>query len=332
MATFSQWFVAQQKSPSVKQVSWLCGSERVLVDYVLHDIIANLPHAEWSRATYWAGTDNENDIWEDLSQWPLDSDLARLVVVRDAEKLKQTQNIIEWVSSRTQNPLTYVVFVSNDAELAREEQTKAQQKERKKPELLPHLRAIQGRGVLVECRPFTQATAKHAVTWVQSRVEIRKGVAAKLLERANGDMRLVESTLRKLSSFPEEITDQSVALLMSAQPRMSFPDALLSLDKQTALLALDRMQPSEYSSAIGLLDQRMEVLGLVREMVLAHKNIWEISNALGPMGFLAKEFIAISKAYDQKRRDSARLLLEKTDAALKAGQTVGPMEALVLLW
>lgn len=309
----------------------MCGTEPVLRDFIVEKALEHFADSPWSRVFYWANTDDSDEIWAELDQFPLDGE-PRIVVVRYAEKLSDLHRLKDWVASRTKNPLTHVLFVSSEPELSREEPTKEMLKERKKPALLPHLAAIYGKGSLVECKPFTQATAKHAVKWVQSMVPIRPGTAGKLLERANGDLRLTMSTVRKLAAFPEEITEQSINLLLSARPRMSFHDALLTLDKPAAMLALDYLQPDQYSAEIGLLDQRLEVLGVVRDMVLMHKNRGEIAKALGPMGFMASEFMAVSKMYDKRRRDAARALLAKTDAALKAGQTRGPMQALAVLW
>lgn len=252
--------------------------------------------------------------------------------MRKAQRLKHLDRIAEWVSTKNKNPLTYVVFVSEEPELVREEQTKEMRKDRIKPALLPHLLAIQGKGALIECKPFTAATAKHAVTWVQTKVTIRRGIAGKLLERANGDLRLTRDAYRKLSAFPEEISEQTINLLLSARPRLSFVDALLEIDKRAAFLALDYMEPTEYSAAIGLLDQRLEIIGTVRDMLVSHASQAQISAALGTMGFLARDLIPLAKAYDQKRRLQLRQLLASVDEALKSGITRGPLEILVHYW
>jgi DNA polymerase III delta subunit len=252
--------------------------------------------------------------------------------VYGADRLKRPERIIEWMERRKDNPLTFVVFVSGEESLAREEQTAEQRKEKKQAALVPHLLAIQGKGHLIECKPFTNNTAKHAVTWVCSKVDIRRGVAGKLLERANGDLRLTRDAFRKLSVFPEEITEQTINLLLSARPRMSFVDALLDIDKSAALLALDYMEESEYSAAIGLLDQRLEVLGTVRDLLMAHATRAQVSAALGTQGFLAQDLIPLAKSYDRRRRQECRALLERTDSALKSGIGRDAMVVLVLFW
>jgi hypothetical protein len=271
-------------------------------------------------------------VWADLDQHPIDGRTSRLIVVRGAERLKRPERIAEWVSTKNKNPLTYVVFVSDEPALARQEITPEQKKDRLKPELVPHLKAIQGKGSLIECRAFTQATAKHAVAWVQTKVEIRKGVAGKLLERANGDLRLTRDAYRKLSVFPDEISEQTINLLLSARPRLTFVDALLEIDKRAALLALDFLPVKEYSAAIGLLDQRLEIVGTVRDMLVSHATTAQISSALGTMGFLARDLIPLAKAYDQKRRQDLRELLAKTDEAVRSGITRGPLQVLVNFW
>lgn len=304
----------------------------MLIDDIVETIRTHFSDDPWCFSSYMVGDDAERALWADLDQHPIDGRTARLVVVRGAERLKHLDRISQWVATKNKNPLTYVVFVSNEPELAREELTQEMRHDRTKPELLPHLRVIQGKGSLIECKPFTQATAKHAVTWLQTKVTIRRGVAGKLLERANGDLRLTRDAFRKLSMFPDEISEQTINLLLSARPRLSFVDALLEIDKRAALLALEYMEPREYSAAIGLLDQRLEIIGTVRDMLVSHSTTPQISAALGTMGFLARDLIPLAKAYDQKRRSELRQILAKTDEALHGGVTRGPMEALVLFW
>lgn len=332
VSSFSQWFVSYQKNPGVKQATWVCGTEPVLIEDVVDTVRSHFPENEWSQVSLVAGETKDRLIWEEIDQYPLDGEAPRLVIVRDAERLKRPEAIIDWLAVRTRNPLTYVLFVSNEPELARLEQTPEQRKDRKKADLQPHIQALQKRGSVIECRAFTQATAKHAVSWVVSKVEMPRGVAGKLLERANADLRLVRDSLAKLAVFPDEISMQTIESLMSARPRLSFVDALLELDKPEALRALDAMSPSQYSQALGLLDQRLELLGTVRDMLVSHSSVRQISAALGAQGFLAAELIPRAKSYDRARLRHIRDLLAATDAALMAGVRRGPMEALVLYW
>ncbi len=331
MSSFSQWFTTWQRTKVMKQVTWVCGSEVVLVDDVVDTLRGSRELKEWSFQTFSAGTDPEKEIWAALDQHPIDK-TARLVIVRHAEKLKRTERIELWVKNRTTNPLTSVIFVSAEEVLARVPLTPEERKAKVKAELVPHLLAIQGKGALIECRPFTQATAKHAVTWVESKIKIRRGVAGYLLDRANGNLRLVRDAVRKLRAFDDEVTQQNIELLLSEQPRSTFVDALLSLDKKTALLALNSTPTADYSSILGLLDQRLDVLGDVHDMVMRHMNIGQITAQLGSMGFLAKELLPVSKAYDAKRRLALRKNLSIADEAVRGGIVVGPLEALVHFW
>jgi DNA polymerase III delta subunit len=332
LSSFSQWFVAYQKKPAIKQISWLCGSETVLVNDIVDTIHSHFSPEPWCFSSYVVGEDPERAVWADLDQHPIDGRTPRLILVRAAERLKHPERIAEWMKTKNKNPLTHVVFVSNDPEFAREEPTPEEKKARTKPELKPHLKAIQGKGTLVECKPFTQATAKHAVSWVQSKVEIRRGVAGKLLERANGDLRLTRDAFRKLAEFPEEISEQTINLLLSARPRLGFVDAMLEIDKRAAMLALEFMEPQEYSAAIGMLDQRLELVGTVRDLLVSHASQAQISAALGSQGFLARDLVPLAKAYDAKRRHQLRQTLARTDEALKDGITYGPMQVLVHFW
>lgn len=331
MASFSQFRTSFSKKPEAKQVTWLCGTERVLVEEVTQTLRRAIEPQPWNYVSMLVGDDPERAIWAEVGQYP-SGDGKRLVVIRNAEKLKHPERIAEFLKTRTSNPDTYLILISNEERLARVEPTEDEIRFRKTPELVPHLKALTGKGWAIECRPYTQDTAKHAITWVQSKVPMRAGVAGHLLERANGDLRLVRDMCRKLAVFPSEPTITTINDMLAERPRDTFSDALLALDKKTAHMALERMSTNEYSRMIGFLDSRLDLAGMVHDMLMEHKTQTEISRAAGNKNFLIPDLMRVAKHYDVKRRLAIRKTLAMADEVLRRGTTLGVMEAVVADW
>lgn len=321
-----------EKKPQPRQFTWICGTEQVLVEEIIEDIRRKLNPSPLNFLHFVVGEDKERLIWNEMDQYPSGQG-KRLVIIRNAEALKNFSRLESFVRHRSTNPRTYVVFVSGEPRLPREPATEEQKRDKKTPPYVPHLLLFgSNKGYLIECRPYTNDTAKHAITWVKSKIPVRDGIAAHLLERANGDLRLVRDTCRKLRAFEGVIQLSTINMLLSERPRDDFADALLHMDKRTAHLALERLSPTEYSRTIGFLDARLDLAGVVHDMMTAHKTQQEISAAVGSQRFLVPEVMEVAKHYDVKRRSQIRTALSLADAALQEGQTVGVMELVIQYW
>jgi DNA polymerase III delta subunit len=330
VSSFSQWRTSYLKNPTPKQVYWLCGSERILVEDIIGTLRARINPAPWNVLTLTAGSDSERGIWAEAHQHPLDNQ-PRLLVVRSAERLKNKNKIIDWVSQRTSNPKTTVIFVSNEERIPKE-QTEEQKKNHEKGESPAYIKAFSGKGAVVECRAFTQETAKHAVAWVQERARISSSIASYLLDRADGDLRVVRDLCGKLAVFPDTISPATVNAMLEQKPRDSFADALLALDKKEALLALEDVPTAEYARLLGFLDYRLELAGLVHDMTSRQASPGEIMRAAGSAAYLVKDLTPIAKHYDIRRRLQIRQVLALADDALQSGQTEGVLEVVCHFW
>lgn len=324
---FTQWMTAFAKEPSAKQITWISGPEYVFVEDVVESIKGVVQPEAWNFFPFVAGQDSEREIWNEIEQVPADRS-KRLVIVRNAEKLQHPERLIQFVKHRSENPLTYLIFVSRDADLPR----LPSEDKYAKGELVPYLTALTGKGHVIECKPISAATAQKAVTWVMNKSGVKKQIAEYLLARANVNMRLVRDICAKIQVFDGEPTINVVNLMLSEQPRDDFADALLALDKKTALLALSRIQPGDYIATIGLLDSRLDFAGMLHDMQIEQRTNAEMAKAAGRQAFLVKDVLPIAKHYNQKRRLQIRNTLAMADEALRDGVRVGPMEAIVALW
>lgn len=330
VSSFSQYRISVTKTPEARQLTWVCGTEAILIEDVVQTVKKNLAPEPWNYVTLVVGEDTERKVWSEVNQHPIGAS-ARLVVIRGAEKLQRMDQLTDFLKHRATNPRTHLLFVSSEARIRRLEPTEEERRNNGKGEIVPFLK-VGVRGHVIECRPYTADTAKHAVTWVQSKVKMRDGVAGHLLNRANGDLRLVRDVCDKLAVFPEEPNLSTINEILSARPRDTFADALLALDRKTALLALERLPTSEYSRVVGLLDFRLDLAGMVHDLLLEHKTPSEIARASGTRGFLVPDLLPVAKHYDAKRRLSIRKMLALADQTLRGGESTGVMEALVTTW
>ena len=331
MSTFSGWLTSIQKKPEPRQITWVCGPEVVLVEEVVRYVVDYLGPEPWNLVTLVAGLDSERLVWSSLDQHPMGTS-PRVVVVRHAENLTDWDRFILWVKNRARNPRTYVVMVSAEAGVPKTEPTPEQRRAGGRPSPVPHIAAIGSKGHVVECKPFTSATAVKSVEWVQSKAKMRDGVARHLLTRANWDLRRVRDTCQKLAVFPDEVTISVVNALLAEQPRDTFTDALLALDRRTALLALETTDTDDIGRIIGLLDYRLEQAARIYDMVSDHKSPGDMAKSLGAQAFLLGDLLKVSKHYDTKRRMEIRRILAMADAAHRAGEATGVLEAVVILW
>lgn len=322
MSSFSQWWNSFRSRGIVKNIMWVCGSEKILVSDVIRSQVHYMNPPEWGLE--YVDASDEKHVWATVSQYPLDHN-PRVIVVQNAELLRNTDNIIDLIRNRTKNPNNYVWFVSNED---RSRRVGEGEEER----LADFLEAFKGKGQVVECRPFTTATSKHAVTWAQSKVPMRVGVAQHLFLRSGWDLRLVRDILWKMGLYDKEPTIAAVNELMSERPGDTFADSLLALKKKDAYLSLAKMSEEEYPRVLGLLDSKLDLAGMVHDMLVNFQSPAAIARAAGTQNFLIPDILPVAKHYDAKRRIHIRKLLAHADEALRGGVNTAVLESVVAAW
>lgn len=110
MATFTQW---ARQAAEVKRVTWVCGSERILVEEVVDSVRANLHASDMDYVSLVAGSSPDREIWAALNQYPFDPKANRLVLVRDVERVKRWAPFLDWMANSRLLPTNYALFVSS---------------------------------------------------------------------------------------------------------------------------------------------------------------------------------------------------------------------------
>lgn len=323
MSTWSQWWLSFKKSSVPRQITWICGTEPVLIDEVVSLITSAVNPDEINHVYLDARELSERAIWNELRQLPFGTTANRLTVVYGAEKLKNDALFQQYIKDKSAYPRNYAIFVSGEEGARRSEDKKL---------LWEPLEYLKTRGSTIECKAFTSATAKHAVAWVKEKANIRGGVAEFLLNRATGDLRIVRDTVAKLSAFPGEISLKVVSDMFAELPKDTFLGALFSMDKKTAMHAISEIPRGEYSKTLGLVDARLELAGNIHDMMIQKKSHAEIARAAGNKGFLVPEMLPVAKHYDKKRRTKIREYLATVDEFSAYGIPDGALEGLVSVW
>lgn len=332
MTLFHRWREGLKKKPEPKQITWVCGSEIVLVDQVVSQISEYLSPLPWNTTRIDARDVSVRGIRAELYQHPMGSGV-RLIVIRHADVIEDWSFLVEWIPKRTLNPRTFVVFVSDEEGIPKIEPTPAERKTGAKAAPPEHLDLIQRRGAVIECRPFTSATAKYAPAWVQSMMPMRDQVAKHLMERANFQVRLVRDTCMKLRMAGlSEVTITHINQILSEQPRDTFQDAILARDHKTAFLALRTIPEEDYGKIIGLLDAQLDLTGLVHDMMVEHAKPGDIARAAGKQAWLVPEIMPVAKHYNSKRRLEIRKVLAMADSAWRSGHSYGLLDVIVAFW
>lgn len=326
MTSFSQWYDSFSKEPKVKNITLIHGSERILVEDVVRRIKDEIKPDPWNFVVYDASVDTDRRIWNDVRQYPMGIKADRLVLIWNAELL-DPEAIEHYIEDKKYFPKNFLVMVSNESELP-----KVPVAGSPRGELPAHLQKLKTRGQIIQCRPFTASTARFAVRWVQESARISSQVAAHLLNRANGDLRLVRDVIEKLRVFPDAITLSTVNTLLAEQPKDTFINSLFALDRKTALKSLAEMPRTEWPRVLGLIDARLELAGYVHDRQIEHKTPGEIARGAGNKSFLVPDILPVAKYYDNKRRMKIRELLAAIDEYTSTGIPNGALEVLVAFW
>lgn len=332
MTLFHRWRLDRKKTPAPKQITWVCGDEKVFVGEVEEYVTRYLEPSPWNVVHIDAREISVRHIKAELYQHPMGAG-TRLIIVRHVEAIEDWSFLIEWLPKRSLNPKTFVVLVSDESGIEKIMPTQEERRAGAKPHPPEHIGLIQTRGQVIECRPFTNATAKYSVSWVQTMMPMRDNVAKHLMERANFEVRLARDTCLKLRmAGVSEVTISHVNQLLEEQPRDTFSDALMSRDHKTAFLALRTIPEDDYGRIIGLLDSRLDLTGLVHDMMIEHKSPGEIARAAGPQAFLVPEVLKVAKHYNSKRRLEIRKVLALADVAWRNGHRTGLLDVIVSFW
>lgn len=271
-----------------------------------------------------AGVVPDRDIWAAANQYPLDPHANRLVLVRDAERVKRWKPLEDWLASSRLMPTVHLLFVSSDHEFPY-----VVKDGKSTGELKPHADLIKTRGRVIRC---STPAEEDQIAWLRRYSPMPDTVARYLLTRVAGDLGRARSVCLKARLFSGEPSEEVISVLCSESPGDNFVEELLAQRKPRALLALEGLPERDYSKTIGFLDSRLEVMGKLNDALRQRKTLKDVVVAGTVPQFLARALMPYAKYYDRDKRSHCRRVLAAADEGLRAGARVGVMESIVSLW
>jgi DNA polymerase III delta subunit len=328
MATFDQWR-ARDPDKRAPYLSWLCGSDRILIEEVIDYIRGYYSSAE--QSSYDLSVQRELYFFSVISRFPLEKNLKRVVVVREIQCLERWDKLYEWLQVRgRQLQNTIVVFVSDDIEFPEESHPSH-----------AAFKFVQRAGSAIRC---TNTPEQALAAWIISKLAWRdvscdEPTAYALIRHVNKDLPAINSTIHKASILGKgtRLTADIVKQLSTPIPSDDFVDNLLATDRRAAYASTELIAPSEYGRTIGLLFSRLDLLGRLHRELQAGKDIQHIvsDSAAGanrvPL-FLVRRYLPLAKDYGISRRTRCQRLLTIVDDAYQRGASDGILESLVALW
>lgn len=319
IATYAQWRAAADLG-DIRRVTWVCGDQRVLVEEVVDTTRRLLGVSDLDYVSLSHSPTFDRDVWAAANQYPLNPGGNRLVLVRDAEKLKRWDQFALWQERTRQMPGAHLLFVSNETTLP--------YVNGRQGALAPHAQSIRSpRGFLVKC---SMPRPDDAVAWVRRRAPtLDEDTARHLLTRTGGDLATAAAVCAKVSLFTGPAGPATVDQLCAERPSADLADHLLAGEKRRALLCVPELDEQEMHRITALLDTRLDLLQSLHRLQAAGQN-WR--DATGINSYLLRKYMPLARDYDPQRCGQRRRVLAVVDDALRSGARVGVFEGLIATW
>lgn len=316
---FNQWKGHAAKK-NVSKVTYCCGDQSALIELVVDDIksILNVPITDYIEID--AKTDSS--MWEAASQYPLDPNVNRLIVVRHADTITDWEPLFDWLAATRGNTSNYLIFVAytNDAPSVYVKGKRVRYED--------HIEFIRTKGKLIKC---SQPNDEDLIAWAVT-YGLSEQVGQHLVERASGDTSAILEVLRKVHIWNRSPNNKAIDLLCEEQSLDSFADYLIMRDKKTAYAALASTSEADRAKIIAKLDYRLDMLLEISKYVRRRMYPGDIAATTGIKVYLVKKFMPVVKDYDTKKFMHCRKVLGLVDGAIRDGAKVGVWETLIALW
>jgi hypothetical protein len=320
MATYGQW----AKKRELGRISWVCGSEPVLIE----EIVATALAQATSSLVLDAAECSEADVWSAVASPPADPDERLLVLVRSAQRLKRWDQLAPLLTARDLGQVR-VLFVSSEERLARR-----RGEDEEKAVLAPHLALLRDSrpGMVVECRvpEDWRDMPEWLLEWASTALGGAGRVAGEMLLMLSGSITEAAAVAAKLTGAGIPPSREMITAL--ADPAASYTEAVIAGRTAEALAAAAGMTREDTGAAIGLLASRLDLLLALHEAAMRHWDARETAVKGSVPSFLQLRYRAAAASYSHDRARSLRLVLAEADAAWRSGAQDGVPEFVAVLW
>lgn len=316
MSSFGQW-TKSFASRGPARVTWVCGTERVLVRDVIAAVSTAVDPDE--TETWTAGRERERDIWASVMAVPFTE--RRLVIVSEAGKVRDWEKLRTWLAEKFVMRGVHLVFSSSEADFPKDADGKLAQP-------CTWLRDSTA-GQVVRCMPLEP---DDAVTWAcRQSPGLTTQQARYLLDRASGSLAEVRTVLDKARRSDLRITDMALELLCSEMPG-DFADKLICGDRKGAMLAAETLGESGLGWSLGVLASRLDTLAALHRAAMDNTSRRDVVGRMGVPAFLAQKYARVARDYGEQRVARCWGALAVVEDAYRSGSAEGAAEVLVATW
>jgi hypothetical protein len=292
-------------------VSW------VLAEEVIAEIRDQFPPA----ATFYASQDRDQAIWDALTTVPFDPADPRLVVVREAERIRDWAPLEHMLAAYRQLPRCTALFVDGGEQPGRGENPPADT-------LQGRLLRRSGAAVLVKTSvPGDEELEEWAAALLP---EAARGLAAEVLRVTGGDVRAARDLCARLSVLPPDLERRTVSWL-AGEPVFDFASAVIAGNRKAAFSAAPLLTSDQLGYAIGTLAGWLDDLAVLAPAAARNATLREIG-ALGVSQYSALRLLPVVSRYNPAAIHRDRSVLLVAAEAWQSGQRDGVPEVIAALW
>jgi hypothetical protein len=266
----------------------------------------------------------EATMWADAASYPANMTRKRLILVKHAQNITHWDNLESLLEHSRELRHLYMIFVSDEDVLPRV--VNAEDKE----VLAPHVACLRdaAQGQIVVC---STPNERDLMAWVKRQMPCGDNLAYHLLTRTAGNLAVARDVCMKASLFPT-VSQGLVDELCAQAPGEDFADALVAGDKREALAAAAELDPDELGSLIGLLDARLDMLGVLGKALGDGMDTADLHSKLRLSQFVISKYRKSAPGYTVPVTQRRRAVLAAADSAYRTGARTGVAEMLVSLW
>jgi hypothetical protein len=313
MATFMK-FLELFNGGEAKRAYYIYGPERVLAEECVDLIRARTNPHDMDYVSLSARHNKDAEIFGHINQYAANDAGKRLVLVREAERIKRWDLCTDWITSRT-IPSTTAIFVDSRDDVDT------------KPE---HLQRITKTGRAVQCKIKQEEKGAYISQRFGTPLDI-----ANLITYRTGSLREARDAAgkaRALAAAGLAMTPALAEALTELPPAQNFVAQLTKLNKAAALEAAAQVPPEDIGRAIGELDYRLDTLLRMAQALRRNRTARDMIANIGIPPFLVGELMQSAKHYDHAATTQRAQALATIDAHYQTGARTGLLETLVAAW
>lgn len=310
MGTYTQW----DKQRKLANIIWVYGPEAVLVQEVQEFVRNSVGASGLDRFTYDASADVESDIWDAIYSRSLSDGAARLVEVVNADRLRNVDRLLEWVSTYARHSSETTLLLSSSQEPS-------------------HTSIKAPKTTVIKC---IMHKPEDKLAWTMRVGGFSESTAKRLLEYKNGDLEQTYDICRKIKTLLPEQEGIELALdtlqSLDEQTPQGFVEAVLEKDKPGAFAAISGVSRDSVGGILSQLDYTLSLVDRLRDVFSETARGQKLENI---PGFPMQRFPDVAPAartytfQDLVRRKQILIMLESYH---RQGVQEGILESLVALW